>query len=184
MKKNATPAGRQGFTPILIVLIIAILGVAGYFSYKIYKSPIQPATQPTTSLVPSATPDITANWKTYTNNQYGFELKYPQGDKVEEIKDPGIHYFSIPHLDQGTDINFYPSDSNFKINKSFVDTDILKQENIKFNNLPAKHITVNGPNGLQIEYLLVGQNQKYLIISYFEADNLSSQILSTFKFTQ
>ncbi len=26
---------------------------------------------------PSATPDVTANWKTYTNTQYGFEFKYP-----------------------------------------------------------------------------------------------------------
>jgi hypothetical protein len=175
---------KNGFAPIIIILVIAILGVVGYFSYKIYKSPNQPITQPTTPSIPPATPDTTANWKTYINNQYGFELKYPQDDKVEEIKDPGMHYFSIPHLDQGTDINFFPSDSNFKTNKPFVDSDILKQENIEFNNLPAKHITVDGPNGRQMEYLLVGQNQKYFIISYEDFDNLSSQILSTFKFTK
>ena len=29
-----------------------------------------------------ATPDPTANWKTYTNTQYGFEIKYPVGWKI------------------------------------------------------------------------------------------------------
>ncbi|OGM97971.1 MAG: hypothetical protein A2735_02275 [Candidatus Yanofskybacteria bacterium RIFCSPHIGHO2_01_FULL_41_21] len=33
---------------------------------------------------PSATPDPTADWKTYTNTQYGFEFKYPNDFVITE----------------------------------------------------------------------------------------------------
>lgn len=36
-----------------------------------------PYTIPTSGLVVTPTPDPTANWKTYTNTKYGFEIKYP-----------------------------------------------------------------------------------------------------------
>jgi len=54
---------------IFIIIIIALLAVAGFFAYKYFsaqKANNQPINQ-------------TAGWKTYTNSQYGFEFKYPQG---------------------------------------------------------------------------------------------------------
>ena len=39
--------------------------------------------------------DQTANWKTYTNAQYGFELKYPAGSKISDSDTTGGRTISI-----------------------------------------------------------------------------------------
>jgi len=68
---------QKGFVPIIILILIA-LAVVGYFGYKNYWPKIQTIVVP--SPTPLATPDVTANWKTYTGsfakNQYSF--KYPE----------------------------------------------------------------------------------------------------------
>lgn len=53
---------------ILIIIIVIIFAVGGYF---IYQKLSLPKTQ-------MPTVDQTAGWETYTNAQYGFELKYPE----------------------------------------------------------------------------------------------------------
>jgi hypothetical protein len=63
-----------------VILILVIL--AGVYAYQKYahkikeSSVIKPAPSPLVT-APSPTPDPTANWKTYTNNKYRFEFKYP-----------------------------------------------------------------------------------------------------------
>lgn len=55
-----------------MIVIVAILGIGGYFAYQNYNKPNQifKNTQP-------ANQSKTANWKTYNNDNYGFEIKYP-----------------------------------------------------------------------------------------------------------
>lgn len=53
---------------ILAVLSVALASVLGY----------QKLTQPETNQPIVAISDETADWKTYTNDQYGFEMKYPE----------------------------------------------------------------------------------------------------------
>jgi hypothetical protein len=66
---------QQGFSPIIILVLIAI-AAAGYFGFTHLKTSIVKFTPtPTSSSTPSA--DSTANWKTYTNTKYGFQLTYP-----------------------------------------------------------------------------------------------------------
>ncbi len=51
---------QKGFlilTVILAIVFVAVVGMIGYWVYKPYYS---------------------SNWKTYTNNEYGFQIKYPQ----------------------------------------------------------------------------------------------------------
>ena len=55
---------------LLVVVIAALAGAVGYFTF-IKKSELI-AQQP----LPTITNE-TSNWKTYKNDQYGFELKYP-----------------------------------------------------------------------------------------------------------
>ncbi|MDP3882772.1 MAG: hypothetical protein Q8Q48_01820 [Candidatus Staskawiczbacteria bacterium] len=65
-------ANQKGFIlPIIIaVVVVALLGGAGYFAWQNYSAPEVVA--PTEN-----TADQTAGWQTYTNTEYGFEIKYP-----------------------------------------------------------------------------------------------------------
>lgn len=86
---------QKGLAPILIVVLIAVALVGGHFIYTNYSnnrtktvSQNQISTSQTPQPTPSAAPDAspaqngageTANWKTYTDKDLGFEISYPGG---------------------------------------------------------------------------------------------------------
>ena len=108
------PQGQKSNTILwvaLILLVLSLLGGVGYFLIAGGNLPFlnqqKACTQevrvcpdgtsvgrsgpncefapcPTLTPSPSLTPDPTANWKTYTNNEYGFSLKYPTGFNIED----------------------------------------------------------------------------------------------------
>lgn len=98
---------QKGFAPILIlvgVLIIAAVAGGAYYLGKSQISKPQPtitpvATQtPQPTSMPSSTPDETANWKTYKNEKYGFEIKHPTYLKIHEyesLQDPESEFWLI-----------------------------------------------------------------------------------------
>lgn len=69
---------QKGFVPLLIVSLVAIL-VGGYVLYSKQKSSNPPALQPTPQASSSAE---MANWKTYTNSTFKYQLKYPNSYAV------------------------------------------------------------------------------------------------------
>lgn len=72
---------------VVLLLIITVVLVA----FKFIKTKKVTAPQPTptalTQTTPSPTLDPTANWKTYTNNTYGFSFKYPSDWDITEQTD-------------------------------------------------------------------------------------------------
>lgn len=75
---------KKGFGSMLLVVglvvVLLVLGGAYYFVNKsssstVSSSIVQAPASPIVS--PSPTLDETANWKTYTNNEYHFSFKYP-----------------------------------------------------------------------------------------------------------
>ncbi len=52
-------------------------------------APITPESTPTLAptVSPTPVPDKTADWQTYTNSKEGFEIKYPQDFKINELQD-------------------------------------------------------------------------------------------------
>lgn len=67
-------------TPLAIgiIVVVAVLAGAGVLGYQYYYIPKQEANVENVQ-------DETADWKTYTNTQYGYEIKYPSDYKSQEI---------------------------------------------------------------------------------------------------
>ncbi len=72
--------GFSMFGIISIVAILIILVAGGYWGYRYQFSELStPKTPPpkTDQKMPSSTDIDTSNWKTYRNEKYGFEVRYP-----------------------------------------------------------------------------------------------------------
>jgi len=61
---------KHTFSKIWIPVIIVIIFAGGIFAWQYFEAPAEEAVQ-----------DKTANWQTYQNEEYGFEIKHP-GDWV------------------------------------------------------------------------------------------------------
>ena len=86
MKRKSAQFGFA--TPLIIAIVGAVIIILAVVSYLLFfsKTTSQPVASPqptqtpareTSGFTPSQT-DETANWETYTNEEYGFEVKYPQ----------------------------------------------------------------------------------------------------------
>lgn len=80
---------QKGFVVVLIMLgVVAVLGLVGgaYYFGKAQTPKLQPQNTVVVSQPPqpTSTPDETANWKIYTNQQYGYLIKYPT-DKLVQL---------------------------------------------------------------------------------------------------
>lgn len=108
---------EKGFANIaLVVVIVILLGVVGYFAFVKKLPPIAqqtptPMSTQTKTPVPTPTPTPkgeTANWKTYTNTKYGFEVKYPSDVfKLDEVSLALVHKLKSLHsysLKDGSDL--------------------------------------------------------------------------------
>jgi len=74
-------------TGIIIIVAVAVIAVGGVFAYQYYQNSQIPMTNiqsnPNNQI---QVKDETADWKTYKNDQYGFEIKYPESN-FEQIND-------------------------------------------------------------------------------------------------
>ena len=62
---------NNGFSKILVLIILIILIGGGYFGWQYFGAPKEEVK------------DETADWKTYRNEEYGFEFKYPENLNTE-----------------------------------------------------------------------------------------------------
>lgn len=67
---------NRGFVPVLILVWI-VLAVAGYFGYRNFQEKNKPRLFNDVLPQPTTTSDPTSDWKTYTNKDFGFFIKYP-----------------------------------------------------------------------------------------------------------
>lgn len=177
---------KKGVATILILFLTALV-IVGYFAYKNYW------------LIPPAVSDSTANWKTYTNNKFGFSLKYPPTFK-ERIQDT----FDFIAEDNQYTLEIKASSNSLtydKIIKSIKENSIAKAESVKIINIANQEVylesqmSAEGIFGRSV-YIPLNKGVIFLGLSadtklpgnaepeiYQMVEKLTNQILSTFKFT-
>ena len=93
---------QKGFTNIILVTIIVVIlvGTVGYFIFIKKSEPI--TQQPTTAQTTASN-----SGKAYQNNQYGFEVKHPEGWAIDESGKLGtVVIFFNPVVDQSQSQTF------------------------------------------------------------------------------
>jgi len=189
---------------IIIILLITALLILGYIYYPI-KSNDKLTNQNTNQIQanqnvntqPSVKPTkeegiATSDWKTYRNEEYGFEIRYPKewieinmtgegiplGHKLTDNNKPGTFEEHDIYLYENNLIVLYNMGNNAPFNldisgyKNFNDfkkiSPLVKYEvtykDINVKNIPLYKIELNDPNIKQIIYIFKTQNNHFIVI--------------------
>lgn len=191
---------QKGFSTIILVIIIIVLGVAGVVSYVALTKEGEPVGQvtpiPTLTSTPTPTSDVTANWKTYRNNELSFEFKYPNDWLLNEDDQNNRVTISSVETVQKEEERIrmcYDDDPTTKCISEGVGFDIIFE--LESSEIAVDHGTVSFGDNLFIKYEAMGlfsethykldHNGKiydFAILTVVGTSNIG-QILSTFKFT-
>lgn len=195
----------QGFSSIALIIIAVLILGGGYAVWK-NQAPaptptptdtnIEPPTPPSTSLG-TGNLDI-SNWKTYRNDKYGFEFKYPPylssesiGQKITAVN-LGDYYNPVYGLSVGKGTNFV-----------VIDTPLLGSEAKKVINFSSPTGRINGDSlsisyvdltksgGSPIYYAFINGPQLDFFVEFYPGqtgglkgvDDMN-KLLSTFRFTK
>lgn len=184
--------------PVLLAILVILLGLSGYLYYQNIqlKSMLASYQAPVVSPTPSATADPTANWKTYTNNLYTFQIKYPQKFNLTEDKTKEDFYDKLASL--------VYQDANISI-RAIHDIDIYKNSKpqdvatrevidsgLKYNIInttisgyPAAITVLETIPKIRTTATIANPNKNIFIEISSDVDTTTfNQILSTFKFTE
>ena len=203
---------KKGVFYGLILFILTGLIVLGYLMFtkgnlklSLFKPTPQP-TPPVSESTPTPTPDPTADWKTYTNDEFGFEFKYPGdwGIKIAEDWEPGFRFLAVYSPENVTnpydqiiegevfaitihDKSSETLDSLINNIKEWSSVEIQKPAHIQshsyflaedppYRNSTDKILIIEKGNYIYLDELVWSKNKP-------ESEILLDQILSTFKFS-
>lgn len=198
---NEIPHPKSKFKLILFIVILLIIvgGGAYYLGAKQNKLIVgNQQTSPTIAPpIPTSTPDPTANWKTYKNEKYGFEVKYPNNYAIStqsgSFVAPNIISFKPP-----AEIMFTVDDNPRNLSLSeWVKSDIvihdlsIKWQSIIVGSVESLKSPISGnmDGGVGYSALIPQKNKVYSLLFSTKAPGAEAelkvfdQMLSTFKFT-
>ncbi|HPJ16775.1 MAG TPA: Gmad2 immunoglobulin-like domain-containing protein [Candidatus Woesebacteria bacterium] len=163
-------------TKILLSIIAILFVTILCFLYLRFQKPVVSNidTKPTPS-ISSQSADPTSNWQTYKNDQYGFEFQYPEELtlKTKNINRPN------------DEAQLFDSNNNQLINIDYVPSFSCPKETCKllaptnFGN--TTFVPIETESG-ELSYI-VNNTYRIWVNTKLDKNNISPQILSTFKFT-
>jgi len=199
---------KNSFKTILLV-ILGLLVVAGavYAGFKMGKKQISPNVVAEPTITPqtteaSPTPDPTANWKTYNNKELGFSFQYPSSFAVTDTLQKSLKEIPTTHNILILEDKLSKQQFSFMINPdgfgpffpdktlniaysdskgvyTIKDEDTENQEN---SDPDTYFIFISGKINSNVSFLCFARAPRNTQ-SQKEINQLTSQILSTFKFT-
>jgi hypothetical protein len=204
----------------IVYLILIIAGVAiGLVIFIQTKLPAEKKSQPPTQVSPQPSPSTTtqvatstqnqidtSDWKTYRNDEYGFEIKYPPDCKIAYPRGyivsitADLRIKDYPSLDiYSPDNNFYrpPSEADlikwlkdnffFLLSPNFSSKDIPINPNMEIDGIPAIRISTFRGKTMDTHFIFFKKDNKLFKITLFnpnseESRSLYNQILFTLRF--
>jgi len=103
---------------LITVIAVAVIGGGVYFVQNRNAQESPNITTEVTSVVD--TPDSTAGWKTFVNQEYGFEIKYPASWSVSEpdrawgAGEPNREFYKVSFLETGENLGYWQGE--FRLN--------------------------------------------------------------------
>lgn len=189
---------QKAFSKIWILIVVAAIAAGGFLAWQYARLPegeISPLTKP---LKPVPQNDTT-NWKSYRNEKYGFEVKYPEEWSIDvgDAMSDAIHW-TAP--DKGWEVPWVMDLMVSERNGKTANEWIQKEDPRRY--IIIKEIEIEGDKGVIVrdaftmgsDYHIVFFPEKEYMYSIGIASNppkipgnpvvLLEQILSTFRFLE
>jgi hypothetical protein len=175
---------------IIIIVVAALVLFGGVFAYQYFVKSQIPNPNDQSNLNSQNSNTEIADWKTYTNSEYGFEIKYPDewGPPQEGTKNDFLTFGK-----QGIFIELHNYDYVFE---NFVNSEFQNKKS-KTVKSAIDDFNVSNLKGKKIKYYYDDQTDiyvylpfsKYVAIVFSDAaittqENIFDKIISTFKFTK
>ncbi len=190
------------------IVVLIVIGIGAMIAVIIQNNQPQPpiaensqATNTPPVIIPTTTPEVimsdvdTSGWKTYRNEEYGFEFRYPKDWRFINIdtigvgllpsgKQEGVEYNGDMTLilrnnqNQKTIDEFYNGTEGSELFKSAIggynDITIQNKKGIIFNNVMGLYPDAN--------VIIIPLQNKFLEITTIENHKISNKILDTIRF--